>query len=46
MALSGDGWLRIIDDAFGWMVLDDCGWFSVLADSFGWIQVAFTDLQF
>ena len=39
MALSGDGWSRVIIDIFGWMVLDGCGWFWVPADSFGWIQV-------
>ena len=34
MALSGDGWLRVIADVFGWMVVDGCGWFWVLVDRF------------
>ena len=34
MALSGDGWLRVIADAFGWIVLDGCGWFWVNSGGF------------
>ena len=46
MALSGDGWFRVITDVFWWMVLDGRGWFLVPADGFRWIQVVFKDLQF
>ena len=46
MALSGDGWFRVIADVFEWMVSDGCGWFWVLANGFEWIQVVFRDLPF
>ena len=46
MALSGDGWLRVIVDVFEWMILDGCGWLWALADGFRWIQVVSRDLQF
>ena len=36
--MSGDGWFRVIADAFGWMVLDGFECFWVLADHFGWIR--------
>ena len=39
MALSGDGWFRMIVDVFEWMFLDGCESFWILADSLGWIQV-------
>ena len=46
MVSSGDGWLMVIVDVFGWMVLDGCEWLWVLGDGFGWFQVVFSDLQF
>ena len=41
MALSGDGWFRVIADIFGWMVLDGCDGFGCLQmvlDGFGWFS--------
>ena len=46
MALSGDGWFRVIADAFGWMVLVACRWFWVDSGGFQRFSVLVGTVKF
>ena len=46
MALSGDGWFRVIADAFGWMVLGACRCFCVDSGGFQRFSVLVGTVKF